>query len=144
MAAGIGLWRAPVVTLVGLGAAVPLVLVLVKSRIADRSDAQIYGPGLWAALIQVLRLSVEDQQRGERYWLDLSDDLRSDEARIVVRLPLQWLGHEKERAVLALAIATRIPGEWSGSYFQRGRCHYARFTPKAAPKPRPQICAPPS
>ncbi|MEU5061293.1 MULTISPECIES: hypothetical protein [unclassified Streptomyces] len=90
-------------TLVGLGAAVPLVLVLVKSRIADRSDAQIYGPGLWAALIQVLRLSGEDQQRGERYWLGLSDDLRGDEARIVVRLPLQWLGHEKERAVLALA-----------------------------------------
>ncbi|MET7930604.1 type IV secretory system conjugative DNA transfer family protein [Streptomyces sp. NPDC005349] len=139
VAAGIGLWRAPVVTLVGLGAAVPLALVLVKSRIADRTDAQIYGPGLWAALIQVLRLSGEDQQRGERYWLDLSDDLRSDEARVVVRLPLQWLGHEKERAVLALAIATRIPGEWKGAYFQRGRCHYARFVPRPAPKPRPQL-----
>ncbi|MFE4254386.1 type IV secretory system conjugative DNA transfer family protein [Streptomyces sp. NPDC056910] len=141
-AAGFGLWRAPMGTLAALAVAVPLSLGLMKAmgnKGADRTDAQTYGPGLWAALIQVLRLSGEDQERGDCYWLDLSDDLASDGARIVIRLPLQWLGHEKERAALALAVATRVPGEWQGAYFQRGRRHYAEFTPKPAPKPRPQL-----
>ncbi|MFE4687256.1 type IV secretory system conjugative DNA transfer family protein [Streptomyces sp. NPDC056721] len=141
-AAGFGLWRAPMGTLAALAVAVPLSVVLMKAmgnKGADRTDAQTYGPGLWAALIQVLRLSGEDQERGDCYWMGLSDDLASDGARIVIRLPLQWLGHEKERAALALAVATRVPGEWQGAYFQRGRRHYAEFTPKPAPKPRPQL-----
>ncbi|MFF1401169.1 type IV secretory system conjugative DNA transfer family protein, partial [Streptomyces sp. NPDC058287] len=144
VATGIGLWRAPMWALATIAIAAPLALLAVKTmggQRAHRTDAQTYGPGLWAALIQVLRLSEDDQQRGDCYWMNLSDELDSDDARIVIRLPLRWLGTEKERAALALAVATRLPGAWDGAYFQRGRRHYAQFTPKPAPKPRPQLAA---
>ncbi|MFE6164053.1 type IV secretory system conjugative DNA transfer family protein [Streptomyces sp. NPDC056486] len=125
-----------------LAAVVSVVLALVAIRCCRRprtDDAQTYGPGLWAALVQLLRLSAEDQERGEAYWLNLSTDLSGDDSRVLVRLPLQWLGSEKERASLAHAVHTRLPGEWAAAYSQRGRNPYVEFTPKPVPKPRPQL-----
>ncbi|MGW2748450.1 type IV secretory system conjugative DNA transfer family protein [Streptomyces sp. NPDC001450] len=143
--AAVGLWREPEWTAVVLAVTVPVAAaaatVAVPRGSRSRNDAETYGPGLWAALIQVLRLSAEDQERGEAYWMLLPDDLSDDEARIVIRLPLQWLGSDKERAMLAHILHSRLPGEWVASYAQRGRNPYVEFTPKPTPKPRPQLAS---
>lgn len=144
VAAGIGFWF-PVWTalLLAVFVSVEVTIAVVAARRGGRTrtDAQTYGPGLWAALIQVLRLPAEDQERGEAHWLRLPDDLSSDTARVVIRLPLQWLGSEKERAMLAHIVHSRLPGQWVASYVQGGRNPYAEFTPKPAPKPRPQLAS---
>ncbi|WP_326615147.1 type IV secretory system conjugative DNA transfer family protein (plasmid) [Streptomyces scopuliridis] len=136
-----GVWLGPVWT-VGVVAAVQLLVLIVVMACRGgraRTDAQIYGPGLWAALVQLLRLSDEDQQRGESYWLQLSDDLSSETSRIVIRLPLRWLGSEKEKASLAHALHSRLPGEWGASYDQHGHDPFVEFTPKPPPEPEPEL-----
>ncbi|MFI2620546.1 type IV secretory system conjugative DNA transfer family protein [Streptomyces sp. NPDC018584] len=142
VAAAAGLCLAPLWTCAFLAVLTPVALTLVKAAGGNprhRTDAGTYGPGLWAALVQVLRLSAEDQALGKKHWIALPDDVGAADACVLVRLPLQWIGSEKERAMLAYAIHTRLPGEWAASYTQRGPTPYAQFTPKPAPKPRPQL-----
>ncbi|GGO60147.1 hypothetical protein [Streptomyces lasiicapitis] len=138
---GAGVWISPLLSL----AAPPVVALLagvitvVGRKGRARTDAQTYSSGLWAALVQVLRLSSEDQARGEKHWMRLSDDLSGDTARVVIRLPLYWLGSEKERAALSHVVHSRLPGEWMASYIQRGRDPYVTFTPRPPAPPVPEL-----
>lgn len=141
LAAVVGLVVAPAYTVPVLVVAVPTVLLCAAlwGEGYQPTDAEVYGPGLWAALVQVLRLGPEDQERGPAHWMQLPDDLTEDGARIVIRLPLHWLGSDAERGLMASVVQSRIPGEWVASYVQAGPAPYVEWTPKPKPKPRPQL-----
>jgi hypothetical protein len=141
LAALVGLGLAPGWTLLGLALAVPVVLALAAlwGEGYSASDAERYGPAVWAAMVQVLRLGAEDQALGADWWVRLPDDLSAEDARIVVRLPLHWLGSDKERELMRQVLHSRVPGEWVASYHQYGNEPYAEFTPKPKPKARPEL-----
>ncbi|WP_159056705.1 type IV secretory system conjugative DNA transfer family protein [Streptomyces yokosukanensis] len=142
VAVAVGFWLGPLWTVAcfaGIQLIVLVVIVASHRGGRGRKDARRYGPGLWGALIQVLRLSAEDQKRGRNHWMSLSDDLSSDRARVVIRLPLFWLGSEKERAVLAHVVHSRLPGQWVAAYAQRGRDPYVEFTPRPPAPPEPEL-----
>ncbi|MEU2718665.1 hypothetical protein [Streptomyces sp. NPDC007205] len=71
--------------------------------------------------------------------MTLSDDLSSDSARIVIRLPLSWPGSDKGRAMLAHVIHSRLPGEWVVAYLQQGLDPYVEYTPKPPVPPEPEL-----
>ncbi|MDI3390456.1 type IV secretory system conjugative DNA transfer family protein [Streptomyces sp. B-S-A8] len=131
----------PVNTLVLAGVVVVIVaaVALVPAGRRGTDDAAIYGPGLWGALVQVLRLSSQEQERGSGHWLHLPRELSSDYARIGVRLPLHWLGSDKERAMLAHVIHSRLPGQWVAAFDQRGISPHVVFTPKPPEAPEPEL-----
>ncbi|MER5890736.1 hypothetical protein ABT160_43535 [Streptomyces sp. NPDC001941] len=133
LAALVGWALSPGWTIVALIAAVPVTLLIASTGGYRAADDEIYGPGIWAGLVQVLRLSEEDQERGADHWLKVAKDVKASDAKITIRLPLYWLGAEGERAILALLIDSRLPGQWVAAYHQKGRRPYAEFTPKPAP-----------
>ncbi|MFE3585087.1 type IV secretory system conjugative DNA transfer family protein [Streptomyces vinaceus] len=100
---------------------------------------ELYGPSLWAALVQVLRLTHEQQEYTSAYWMQLPYSLDAEGARIVIRLPLGWLGSDAEKALMSQVIHSRIPGQWVGAYQQMGVEPYAEFTPKPPPPPKPEL-----
>ncbi|MFE4875148.1 type IV secretory system conjugative DNA transfer family protein, partial [Streptomyces sp. NPDC056682] len=136
-----GLILEPAWTILALAAAVPVTLVTAGAwgKGYQATDAETYGPGLWASLTQVLRLGQEDQERGQDYWLSIPDDLSAESARITIRVPLHWSGTEGERSLMAQAIQAKVPGEWVASYHLAGRSPYAQWSPKPAPRPMPQL-----
>ncbi|MFF1714586.1 type IV secretory system conjugative DNA transfer family protein [Streptomyces sp. NPDC058268] len=141
VASGAGIWMGPLWTAGAFFTTATAVVVFAMAwrTGGHRTDAQTYGSGLWAALVQLLRLSEEDQAREQTYWVRLSDDLSCDTARVVIRLPLRWLGTEKERQALAHVIHSRLPGEWVAAYVPRGRDPYVTFTPKPPAPPEPEL-----
>lgn len=142
VAAAAGLLLAPYGTCLALVLAVPAALFGVWAfggGTRHRTDASTYGPGLWAALVQLLGLSQEDQARGQTYWMRLPDDLSKDTTRVVIRLPLRWIGTERERAALAYVVHSRLPGEWTAVYTPRGRDPHVVFTPKPPALPEPEL-----
>ncbi|MDI3408336.1 P-loop NTPase family protein [Streptomyces cavernicola] len=125
--------------LAGFVALAVAAIALVPAGRRGKDDAATYGPGLWGALVQVLRLSSEEQERGSGHWLRLPADLSRDGARIGVRLPLHWLGSEKERGALAHVIHSRLPGQWVAAYDQRGISPHVVFAPKPPEAPEPEL-----
>ncbi|MFE5030026.1 hypothetical protein ACFRAO_43770 [Streptomyces sp. NPDC056656] len=142
--AGVALWRGPSLQLAAVAVVTVTVvgiwLVATGLRGAGRaSDAQKYGPGLWAVVVQVLRLSEAEQAQGQRHWLLLPEDLTGERARFVIRLPLVWLGSDRERQALAHAVQSRLPGQWEAAYDQRGPVPAVTFTRKPPPEPEPEL-----
>ncbi|NUW02906.1 hypothetical protein [Streptomyces sp. CAI 127] len=100
------------------------------------SDGQVYGPGIWAAVRQVLRLE-ETELRAR--WLAVPDDMADGSARIVLRLPVRWVGGPEGVAAIERIIDARAPGEWDAKWVRTDREHYVQWTRKPAPKKRPVL-----
>ncbi|MFF0561497.1 hypothetical protein [Streptomyces sp. NPDC004266] len=137
-----GLWRHPEQTgpvLIGAGAVVLLVAFTGPGGLAwwaprRATDDELLGPAVWAAARQVLRL---DEESTRRKWLRLDPDLSAEGARIVLRLPLEWMGGKDAMGALQHIIDTRIPGEWVAQWERSGASQYVQWTrkPKSAEKP---------
>ncbi|MFE0654371.1 type IV secretory system conjugative DNA transfer family protein [Streptomyces sp. NPDC059534] len=102
------------------------------------TDGQIYGPGLWVALRQILRL--EDSETRQR-WLSVPNDFKAADARMVLRLPSKWIGGPEAVAAVERVFEERVPGEWVSQWERRGQEHYVQWTPKPRPKEKPQLPA---
>lgn len=100
------------------------------------TDGQIYGPGVWVAARQVLRM--EETERRER-WLAVPDDMTAEGARIVLRLPASWVGGPEAVAAIERIIDERAPGEWVVRWERTGKEHYAEWTPRPKPTPKPVL-----
>ncbi|WP_141765411.1 type IV secretory system conjugative DNA transfer family protein [Streptomyces malaysiensis] len=100
------------------------------------THGQIYGPGVWVALRQILRM--EDKEPRAR-WLSVPDDMRAEDARIVLRIPASWIGGPEAVAAVERVIDERVPGEWVPRWERTGQEHYVQWTPKAKPKPTPVL-----
>ncbi|MFI1890485.1 type IV secretory system conjugative DNA transfer family protein [Streptomyces jumonjinensis] len=100
------------------------------------THGQIYGPGLWVALRQILRLD-EEELRGR--WLSVPDNFRADGARIVLRIPAAWIGGPEAVAAVERVIEERVPGEWTTHWDRTGQEHFVRWNLKPKEKARPRL-----
>ncbi|MFD9593082.1 type IV secretory system conjugative DNA transfer family protein [Kitasatospora sp. NPDC059973] len=142
---GWGWWRFPGETQLALTAAAGALLVAAATSPAGLgwwrvtpawTDGQVYGPGLWVPIRQVLRL--EDTERRKR-WLEVPDDFRADDARILLRLPVSWVGSPEARAQIERLVEERTPGEWIPRWERTEKEHYVEWTLKPKPKPRVKL-----
>ncbi|MGW5336192.1 type IV secretory system conjugative DNA transfer family protein [Streptomyces bauhiniae] len=100
------------------------------------TDGQIYGPGVWVAVRQILRM--EDTEPRSR-WLSVPDDFRADGARIVLRLPVKWIGGPETVGAIERVIDERVPGEWVPQWVRTGKEHYVQWTPAPKPAAKPVL-----
>ncbi|MGW3377405.1 hypothetical protein [Streptomyces hydrogenans] len=143
-AAAWGLWLHPDETrpvLIGAGAVAVLVVLTGPGGLEwweprKATDDELYGPGVWAAVRQVLRLD-ENAPRKKR--LSIDADLSAEGARIVLLLPLEWMGGKDAMAALQHVIDTRIPGEWAARWERAGAKPYVEWTRKPAPTAKPVL-----
>lgn len=106
-------------------------------RIAVKwKDSQVYGPGLWMAMRQVIR--VEESETRSR-WLLVPDDITREGAKIVLRLPAKWVGSPESVKALDRIVEERVPGEWESRWERTGKDHYVAWKPKPKPKQRPSL-----
>ncbi len=106
-------------------------------RPRELTDAETYAPSLWVAVRQLLRVP-EDQEREK--WLTLTDSLEGDDARVTVRLPIEWLGTDEQQAALRGVMESRLPGEWEVVRWNLlGGNHWMQMRRKRKPKPKPQM-----
>ncbi|MFF6852753.1 type IV secretory system conjugative DNA transfer family protein [Streptomyces antimycoticus] len=140
-----GFWRFPEETQYALIAAASAVLLAALTSPAGLgwwrirpvwTHGQIYGPGVWVALRQILRM--EDKEPRAR-WLSVPDDMRTESARIVLRIPASWVGGPEAVAAVERVIDERVPGEWVPQWERTGQEHYVQWTPKPKPKPKPVL-----
>ncbi|RLU80151.1 hypothetical protein CTZ27_35475 [Streptomyces griseocarneus] len=140
-----GWLRFPAETELALGAAAGAVVVAAVTSPAGFgwwkvspawTYGQVYGPGLWVAIRQILR--VEESERRAR-WLSVPDDIDAADARIVLRLPASWVGAPGDVAAVERVVAERVPGQWESRWERTGAEHYAVWKPKPVPKPRPVL-----
>ncbi|MFJ2438820.1 type IV secretory system conjugative DNA transfer family protein [Streptomyces anulatus] len=140
-----GLWRDPGATGVVLAVLAVLAVAAAMSGPSGLrwwtvapvwSDGQVYGPGIWEAVRQVLRLE-ETEQRSR--WLAVPDDMADGSARIVLRLPVRWVGGPEGVAAVERIVDARAPGEWNPKWVRTDREHYVQWTRKPAPKKRPVL-----
>lgn len=139
-----GIWRHPEPTqwaLVGAAVAVLLVALTGPGGIGwweprTPTDDETMGPAVWAGVRQVLRL--EEDERREK-WLRLSPDLSAEDGRIVLRLPLTWMGGKEAMNALGHVIETRIPGEWAAHWERTGASQYVQWTRKPRPAEKPRL-----
>ncbi|MGW4954558.1 type IV secretory system conjugative DNA transfer family protein [Streptomyces parvulus] len=142
--AAYGLWRFPEparLALIGFGVVVLLVAFTGPGGLAwweprRATDDEIHGPSLFVAVRQVLRL--EEGERREK-WVNLSPDLSEPGARIVVRIPVSWMGGKESMSALDHIVETRIPGEWVAHWERTGPEHYVMWTRKPKPAERPKL-----
>ncbi|MFJ5099258.1 hypothetical protein [Streptomyces sp. NPDC088557] len=139
-----GLWRHPGETrLVVAGAAVAVLVAaftgpggLALWRPRPPNDDDILGPAVWAAARQVFRL---DEKEPRATWLRIDPDLSADGSRIVLRLPLKWLGSKDAVTALQHVIDTRVPGEWVAQWERSGSRPHAQWTRKPPPAMKPEL-----
>ncbi|MGW2227464.1 type IV secretory system conjugative DNA transfer family protein [Streptomyces formicae] len=140
-----GWWRAPAVTeLVLIAVAGAAIVAAITSpaglgwwRVSRvLTDRQIYGPGVWVAIRQILRM--EETETRER-WLSVPEDMTADGARIVLRLPAKWVGGPEAVAAIERVIEERVPGEWESRWERTTKEHFAEWTLKPKPKPKPVL-----
>ncbi|MFF5924166.1 hypothetical protein ACFY8C_38450 [Streptomyces flavochromogenes] len=139
-----GLWRHPEPTQAALiGAAVVVLLVALTgpgglSWWVPRTptDDETLGPAVWAGARQVLRLD-EKTPRGK--WLRIDPDLSVEGARIVLRLPLEWMGGKEAMNALQHVVDTRVPGEWVSQWKRSGASQYVQWTRKPKPAEKPVL-----
>ncbi|MDJ0347279.1 hypothetical protein QMK19_39505 [Streptomyces sp. H10-C2] len=98
-------------------------------------DDAKHGPALWVLLRDDL-----DLPEGEpmEHWLALPHRLADETATITVRLPWTFRGDDSGRARLNDLIGSRVPGEWVSRWTLQAEDHYAVWTHKPAPKPKPE------
>lgn len=140
-----GLWRFPEETqLAVIGVAVAAFVAALTSpaglawwRVRPVwTDGQIYGPGVWVAVRQLLRL---DEKEPRARWLSVPDDMSAEGARIVLRIPAGWIGGPEAVAAIERVIEERVPGEWVPQWERTRQEHYVQWTPKPKPKPKPVL-----
>ncbi|MFD4535586.1 type IV secretory system conjugative DNA transfer family protein [Kitasatospora sp. NPDC058397] len=140
-----GLWRFPDETRLALIAGAGAVYVAALTSPAGLAwwrvtpvwtDGQIYGPGLWVALRQALRM---EETEPHRRWLSVPDDMAAEGARIVLRIPIKWLGTPEARAAVERVVDERAPGEWVARWERTKREHYVEWTPKPKPPERVKL-----
>ncbi|MFF6984256.1 type IV secretory system conjugative DNA transfer family protein [Streptomyces sp. NPDC008343] len=139
-----GLWRFPEpaqLALIGAGVVVLLVAFTGPGGLGwweprRPTDDELYGPSVFVAVRQTLRL--EEGERREK-WVNLSPDLAADGARIVVRIPVAWMGGKEAMSALDHIVETRVPGEWVAHWERTGPEHYATWTRKPKPVERPKL-----
>ncbi|MGV9315203.1 type IV secretory system conjugative DNA transfer family protein [Streptomyces sp. NPDC003691] len=100
------------------------------------THGQIYGPGLWVALRQILRM---DEEELRPRWLSVPDDFRADDARIVLRIPAAWIGGPEAVAAVERVIEERVPGDWVARWNRTGNEHFVHWTQKPKEKTRPRL-----
>ncbi|MFJ3673660.1 hypothetical protein ACIPSE_45185 [Streptomyces sp. NPDC090106] len=100
------------------------------------TDRQIYGPGVWAGVRQILRM--EDKEPRAR-WLSIPDEMNADGAEIVLRLPVSWVGGPEGVSAIERIVELRVPGEWIPEWNRTEREHYVRWTQKPKPVPKPVL-----
>ncbi|WP_369199055.1 type IV secretory system conjugative DNA transfer family protein [Streptomyces djakartensis] len=140
-----GWWRFPAETelaLIAIGVAVLIAALTSPAGLAwwrvrpVWTDGQIYGPGVWVAVRQILRM--EDTEPRAR-WLSVPDSFRADDARIVLRIPASWIGGPEAVAAIERIIEERVPGEWVPQWERTGKEHYVQWTPKPKPAAKPVL-----
>ncbi|MDJ0345553.1 type IV secretory system conjugative DNA transfer family protein [Streptomyces sp. H10-C2] len=139
-----GLWRYPDTTpLVLLGIAGALIVAAVTGpagldwwRPREWTDEEILAPGVWVALRQILRM---EETEARNRWLSVSADISEPDARIVLRVPVKWMGGPEAVAAIERVIDERMPGDWVAVWQRTGTEHYARWTLKPKPKPIPRL-----
>ncbi|MGO4747106.1 type IV secretory system conjugative DNA transfer family protein [Streptomyces sp. 2MCAF27] len=140
-----GLWRFPEETQYALIAAASAAFLAALTSPAGLgwwrvrpvwTHGQIYGPGVWVALRQIMRM--EDKEPRAR-WLSVPDDVRAEDARIVLRIPASWIGGPEAVGAVERVIEERVPGEWVPEWERTGREHFVQWTPKPKPKPKPVL-----
>ncbi|MEV7419858.1 hypothetical protein [Streptomyces sp. NPDC089919] len=146
-AVGWGAWRCPGQTSLAMTSVAVAVLIAALTgpsglgwwhRPTVWTDGQVYGPGLWAALRQILRLA-EDEPRSR--WLSVPDDMSAEGARIVLRLPVKWVGGPEGVHAVERVVTERAPGQWQAHWERTRREHYVRWTLKPPPAPDPELPA---
>ncbi|MFK0296633.1 type IV secretory system conjugative DNA transfer family protein [Streptomyces sp. NPDC090442] len=100
------------------------------------TDGQIYGPGIWVAVRQVLRM---DDTEARSRWLSVPDDIHADDARIVLRIPASWIGGPEATSKIESLVDERVPGEWVPQWHRTSKEHYVQWTPKPKPTPAPVL-----
>ncbi|MGN9821917.1 type IV secretory system conjugative DNA transfer family protein [Streptomyces sp. SD11] len=100
------------------------------------TDGQIYGPGVWVAARQVLRMETTEPRSR---WLVVPDSFREESARIVLRIPANWIGSPEGKAAIERIIEERVPGEWVPQWERTGKEHYVQWTPKPKPAVKPVL-----
>ncbi|MFD4020652.1 MULTISPECIES: type IV secretory system conjugative DNA transfer family protein [Bacteria] len=140
-----GFWRFPAETRVAL---IVLAGVAIVAALTGPSalgwwrvrpvwtDGQIYGPGLWVAFRQILRL--EDTEKRQR-WLSVPDSMAAPDARIVLRIPAKWMGGPEALTAVERVIEERVPGDWVVRWERTAKENFAEWTPKPKPKPKPVL-----
>ncbi|GLV88007.1 hypothetical protein Slala03_76960 [Streptomyces lavendulae subsp. lavendulae] len=139
-----GLWRHPEETqwaLAGAGVGVLMVAISGPGGLGwwsprTPTDDETMGPAVWAGVRQVLRL--DEEERREK-WLKLSPDLSAADGRIVLRLPLAWMGGKEAMNALEHIIATRIPGEWVAHWERSGASQHVQWMRKPKPVEKPRL-----
>lgn len=143
LAAVAGWWLDRSATELGVGTAVAGVLALAATgpaglglwRGPTRGDDRTYGPALWAAVRQVLKLVDEEYLE---HWMLIPADVRAEGAQIRLRLPVTFAGTEIQCAEIDHLVNTRLPGEWVSRWHLMGGDHYAVWSHKPKPKPKPE------
>ncbi|MCY0961493.1 hypothetical protein [Streptomyces sp. H27-H5] len=100
------------------------------------THGQIYGPGVWVAVRQILRM--EDTEPRSR-WLSVPDDIAAADARMVLRVPASWIGGPEAVAAIERVIEERVPGDWVPEWHRTAKEHFVQWTPKPKPKPKPVL-----
>lgn len=139
-----GLWRFPEPAQYALiGGAVAVLLVALTGpgglawwEVRTPTDDETYGSAVWVAARQVLRL---EEGESRKKWLSIPRDLAAEDARIVLRLPVSWMGGKESMAALEHVMETRIPGDWSVHWERAGLDHYVQWTHKPKPIERPKL-----
>ncbi|MFI8829014.1 hypothetical protein [Streptomyces sp. NPDC053431] len=139
-----GLWRHPHLTeAVLIGAAIVVFLVAFSGpggfawwTPRTPTDDELLGPAVWAGARQLLRLD-ENEPRGK--WLRLDADLSAEGTRIVLRLPLEWMGGKDSMGALQHVVDTRVPGEWVARWERSGSSQYVQWTRKPQPPAKPVL-----
>jgi hypothetical protein len=140
-----GLWRFPGATQIALIAAAGAALAAAVTSSAGLdlwrvspawSDGQVYGPGLWVPIRQVLRM--EETERRRR-WLEVPDDINAEGARILLRLPVKWLGGPESMTAIERIVEERAPGDWVPRWERTEKEHYVVWTLRPKPKPRVKL-----
>ncbi|MFF5809097.1 type IV secretory system conjugative DNA transfer family protein [Streptomyces sp. NPDC012746] len=140
-----GLWRFPAGTQLVLIAVAGAAIVAALTSPAGLglwrvrpvwTHGQIYGPGLWVAFRQILRM--EDTEPRHR-WLSVPDDIGAEDARIVLRIPAAWMGGPEAVTATERVIEERVPGDWVVTWERTTKEHYVQWTPKPKPKPKPVL-----
>ncbi|MFC8983546.1 hypothetical protein ACFU3J_15865 [Streptomyces sp. NPDC057411] len=100
------------------------------------TDDELLGPAVWAGARQILRL---DEKEPRSKWLRLDADLTEEGARIVLRLPLEWMGGKEAVNALQHVIDTRVPGEWVARWERAGASQSVQWTRKPKPVEKPVL-----
>ncbi|MFJ6355023.1 hypothetical protein ACIQKB_36900 [Streptomyces sp. NPDC092046] len=139
-----GLWRHQEVTvLVLIGAAVVVLGVALTGpgglgwwTPRSPTDDELLGPAVWAGARQVLRL---DENEPRSKWLRLDADLSEEGARILLRLPVEWMGGKEAVNALQHVVDTRVPGEWVARWERAGAAQFVQWTRKPKPAEKPVL-----